>query len=198
MNKANKLEEALFKNTEKALAAYKKMTGIGRPYHVPESFVQNFVALNVANALGILVLPEATRKKILEIRKSKARGPIPANSKARYDLLAFFKSGRPWAAIELKRANSIRQLVTDKKKLRRLLSGAAGKVARRGYLLAFTGAKPLKQQSGAKAQESVKKRIKKWAKELDAFLRDSYVGFLKDDNRVVGIALYRLRKKKRT
>lgn len=195
MNPANSLESALFENTKKALTAYRNMTGIGRPFHVPESFVQNFVALNVAKALGILILPEATRKKILEINRRKARGPIPANSKARYDLFAYFKSGRPWAAVEMKRANSLQRLDADKRKLKKFLSGAAGKRARRGYLLVFTGVKPSKigKLWETKAMDSVDDRINDWGSKLDAYLVDSYVRFSRDDKTAIGIALYRLR-----
>jgi hypothetical protein len=198
MNPANRLEDALFKNTKKALGAYRKMTGVGRPYHVPESFVQMFLALNVSKSLGIRVLPEATKRKIEEVLGRPAKGRVPSYFKARYDLAIFFNSARLWAAVELKRANSLAPLQADKKKLRRFLSAATGKSARRGYLLAFTGAKPRTgERRVARSKESVRDRIKNWASALDASLVGSLVTFSREDDRTVGIALYRLRRKRK-
>lgn len=93
----------LISGAEKACLEYIEMSGRKSPGFAPESFIQGGAARELKKLAGTRVVLEESVAETY----SAATPPTPgrtknAVSKGRYDIVAYWKSGKPRAAIEVK------------------------------------------------------------------------------------------------
>ena len=180
----NQLEKAIIEGTQAAQREYEFMTGWWLS-HGPESFIMCTVANKVARKANFAVFIEASPKRILEERDEKLRGRPPASHKQRFDIVVWQKSKNNIRAIvEVKRAYSITGLRKDREKISNYMD--SNDFVSTGYLLAYTEAK------GKKRENTLKNRLRNWARELSCVLTGSFVDGKGDGEWGWAVGLFRL------
>lgn len=99
----NQIIKYLISGAEKACLEYIELSGRQSPGFAPESFIQAGAARELKKLAGTRVVLEESVAETY----SAAHPPTPgraksAVSKGRYDIVAYWKSGKPRAAIEVK------------------------------------------------------------------------------------------------
>jgi hypothetical protein len=155
----NKLERVIVRGAWNAEKTYEKLTGGHWLSHGPESFLQVAIALALRRS-GNFVYIDASIKKAERDKESARRGRPPGNLKQRPDISVWFKAtDRLRAIIETKLATwgDLQPVGRDAKKIERLMKQ---KHSACGYLMVYSEAR------GKKRMNKLKKRFRRWSKEL--------------------------------
>jgi hypothetical protein len=135
-------------------------------WHAPESFIMASTAIHVDRHYGSEVYMDCTTKKMkIKQNMDDAIRGRPQKRKRRYDLVVFKKaSDRVRAIIEIKKADTLWHLWSDRKKLHRYLKRNNHVAV---YLLVYTEAVGDDRRARlAKIEE----RGVNWARDLDCVL----------------------------
>jgi hypothetical protein len=101
--KGNQIISNLINGAGKACLEYIEMSGRASPGFAPESFIQAGAARALKKLEGTHVVLEESVAKTYNSATPPKPGPTrSAVSKGRYDIVAYWKSGKPRAAIEVK------------------------------------------------------------------------------------------------
>jgi len=185
----NKLERAILDGAIEAQKAYGRISDGCWLGHGPESFIQPYVAEEIAEE-GFVVYPEKSPKKLDEELEVKRRGRPPGNKGERFDLVVWYRT-RPevLAIIEIKRAYYIGPVRRDAEKVKKHLSHG---VAKTGYLLVYSVA------GGYARRTALESTFKRWAKQTETTLVGHHIVADEDDEWSWGFVLLRLNRKQRT
>ena len=132
----NKFETAILEAAVSAQEFHIEMTGVYNLRYSHESFLQNYIAIEVFKKMGFYVYVDASPKKIRAGADSTSKKP-PRNTK-RFDLVFWQKiKNQPKAIIEIKRTWTKGPVIKDVRKLLDYLPKKdAGGAA--GYVLYYT------------------------------------------------------------
>lgn len=93
----------LIKGAEKACLDYIALSGIPYPGHAPESFIQAGAARELLKLEKTSVIVEDSVANAYKAAHPKKKGPVKNNlAKGRYDIVSYWNSGLPRAAVEVK------------------------------------------------------------------------------------------------
>jgi hypothetical protein len=168
---SNDLEKAIIRSAKKAHGEYHRITGGYWLMHGPESFLQNFLAIDISRTqnLDTNIFPECTPTRLKREFDKKHIGRPPAvNNQQRFDIVFWWKQRpHPRALLEIKLTNSRQPVVDDAEKLRSYKKEAARLQIRHGYLLVYSEARRNvninRQTAGA---DTLFKRFTNWETEL--------------------------------
>lgn len=125
--KGNQIISKLINGAEKACLEYIEMSGRASPGFAPESFIQAGAARALNRLEGTRVVLEESVAETYNSATPPKPGPTKtAVSKGRYDIVAYWRSGKPRAAIEVK--SPVNALVKQKfgKDFNRLIETMSG------------------------------------------------------------------------
>jgi len=101
--KGNQIITNLINGAERACLEYIEMSGRQSPGFAPESFIQAGAARELKKLAGTRVVLEESVAETYNAATPPTPGRVnSAVSKGRYDIVAYWKSGKPRAAIEVK------------------------------------------------------------------------------------------------
>jgi hypothetical protein len=154
----NKLENRIIGSARDARKVYESMTGGHWIDHAPELFLQCEIARAVF-ALNFWVFIDATIKKTAHEIGSR-KGRPPTNSKQRFDLTVWSKTGSSVrAVVEVKRTWWLGDIKKDAAKIEAHMKHKLA--AKTGYLLVYSDQK---QPNG---DANLRSRFLDWANELN-------------------------------
>ena len=139
MVKPNKFEEVILKAAKDAQEFHIEMTGGQYLWYSHESFLQNFVAMQISKNAGNCVYIDPTPKKIRDASANAiGRPPLDLNLKQRFDLVCWLKvEDRVKAIVEIKVSSGKEAVLKDVRKLTRYLGTKDGQGVA-GYVLYYT------------------------------------------------------------
>ena len=190
MVKTNKFEKAILDAAIAAQEFHIEMTdGLYLPYS-HESFLQNFIAIEMFKNTEHCVNVDASPKKIREFAASAGKKP-PKNLLQRFDLVFWLKSeDRVKAIMEIKETWGKNPVMDDINKVSKYLKTKDGQDIH-GYVLYYTDHG---RKDKWKGQDSkfIQARFRKIEKEKKVELRNTYIHDPKDkDWDPWGFALFR-------
>lgn len=101
--KGSKIMATLISGAENACKEYVEMSGRSSPGYAPESFIQAGAARSLKKISQTLVVLEESVVDTYKASSPPKRGRVKKEvSKGRYDIVAYWKNGKPRAAIEVK------------------------------------------------------------------------------------------------
>lgn len=188
----NKFEKAILKAAVDAWKFHYEMTGGAYLHYTHESFLQNYIAVNMFSEKGFYVYVDPSPKKIRNDSRSDSiseKPPKNLNLQQRFDLVFWLKADdRVKAIIEVKRAWNKTPVMNDVNKVSDYLKTNDGKDVD-GYVLYYTHASDTKfiHRRFQAVDEEMKKSI---GKEGKFGLVGKYI-FEEKDWAPYGFALFR-------
>ena len=133
----NQFEKAILDAAVSAQRFHFKMTDGYYLWYSHESYLQNYIAIEMFKKTGFFVSVDASPKKIREDADSTSKRP-PSNIAQRFDLVFWHKTrNRLKAIVEIKRTSNQNKIIKDVEKLSGYLKKKdAGGAA--GYVLHYT------------------------------------------------------------
>lgn len=162
----NDFEKAILNAAMDAWKFHYEMTGGAYLHYTHESFLQNYIAVNLFTEKGFYVYVDPSPQKIRDGSKPDAIGKKPPknlNLRERYDLVFWLKTeDRVKAIIEVKRAWSMPPVMKDVKKVSGYLKTKDGRGVS-GYVLYYTDARNPKfiDRRFQAVNDEMKKSLKK-------------------------------------
>ncbi len=102
-DRRERLIASLIHGAEKACKDYLKLSGYSSPGHAPESYLQAGAAREIAKLSKTwLVLEENVRSTVIAAGSKRPGPPKKRTKRGRFDLVVYWKNGKPRAAVELK------------------------------------------------------------------------------------------------
>lgn len=162
--KGNELITKLIKGAERACEDYIALSGNPFPSHAPESFIQAGTARELLKVEKTWVVLEDSVADVYKAANAKKKGPAKSKvAKGYYDLVLYWKNGKPRAAIELKSPVNVlskQQYERDFHRLIQSMNGHPESTFQYGIFLFLSVKKGTKtdfEKSKYKLQDLVKK-----------------------------------------
>ena len=189
MSKPNKFEQVILDAAKAAQKFHIEMTEGAYLSYSHESFLQNFIAIEMFNNTGHYVYVDPSPKKIREWLDSPAKKG-PKNLRQRFDLVFWFKSGevRVKAIVEIKATWEKKAVMKDIDKVSKYLKTKDGNNVA-GYVLYYTD-HIRKPRWNGRDRKFIRDRFCKIEKEKKVELRATHIHDQKDSD-PWGVALFR-------
>lgn len=137
MVQTNQFEKAILDTAMSAQKFHIQMTGGQYLWYSHESFLQNFIAVNLFKTTGHCVYVDPSPKKLRESSASASKRP-PKNLRQRFDLVFWLKSeDRVKAIVEIKATWEKNPVIKDVIKVSKYLESRDGQEVT-GYVLYYT------------------------------------------------------------
>jgi hypothetical protein len=125
--KGNELIAKLIKGAERACEDYIALSGNPFPGHAPESFIQAGTARELLKVEKTWVVLEDSVADVYKAANTKKKGPAKSKvAKGYYDLVLYWKNGKPRAAIEVKSPVNVLSKQQYEKDFHRLIQSMNG------------------------------------------------------------------------
>ena len=162
MPNPNKFEQAILKAAVSAQKFHVKMTGGWYLWYTHESFLQNYMAIQLFKKTGHCIYVDASPKKIRE-SSATVSNKQPMNPRQRFDLVCWLKSeDRVKSIIEIKLRRAAEGVTNDINKVSEYLTKDGKGI--QGYVLYYTD----------------HERIEKWDGDDGKFIRNRFETVLEE------------------